>query len=140
MAVVLATLVFFYAVPRTFGRKCPRDGTLLPIKETVVVRSRYDTALMTRPAIIQRTWACPKCDFRHAEALRDPNHRPTELIDPRFVVPRYRTSDDEFEKYEIRRREALERSVTEEQYAEMLSDAKRRAAELSSPDSPWRGR
>jgi hypothetical protein len=138
IAIVLFTLVFFRAIPQTFGKKCPRDGSLLRMNETMVVPPRYDTTLVTRPGIIQRTWACPKCDFHHAEALRDPHHRPTVYVDARFVTSRIAMMDGFEKKVDEGRREALARAVTDEQYEEMLAEARRSAAGASSPDSPWR--
>lgn len=138
MVAAFLILVFFWAVPRTFGRRCPRDGTLLQLSETAVSPPRYDLGLVTRPGIIQRTWTCPRCDFGHAEALPDPLHRPMVYVDPAFAsTPQARIDEIVDRIIEDRRRDALARAITDEQYAEELAQARKRAAESTSRDSPW---
>ncbi|MDP2873529.1 MAG: hypothetical protein Q8P31_13480 [Bacillota bacterium] len=139
MTMVFLVLVFFKAIPQTFGRKCPRDGSLLKLSEAVAVPSQYDNKGLTRPAIIQRTWACPRCDFRHVAALPDPNHRPSMYVDSTMLVSgRYMVSERLERVFSERRKETLARGVTDEQYAEKLRLAQASAGEATSRDSPWR--
>ncbi len=139
MTIAFAILVFFWAVPQTFGKRCPRDGSLLAYGEKSVFPSRYGRKLVTLAAIIQRTWSCPKCDFRHVEARPDPNHRPVAYLDSSAAfVPHVRMSETVERTIDDRRRDAIARSITDEQYTEELQKARDAAAELTSSDSPWR--
>lgn len=139
MVIAFVITVFFWAIPQTFGRRCPRDGSLLRYGERSVFPPRYGVKLMTLAAIIQRTWSCPKCDFRHEEACPDPNHRPAMLVSSAFAgVPHIRMADSVETIIEERRRDALARAITDEQYAKDLDEARKTAAGITSPDSPWR--
>ncbi|MDP2873530.1 MAG: hypothetical protein Q8P31_13485 [Bacillota bacterium] len=130
MAMAIVMLVLFGAIPRIFGRKCPRDGSLLKLDDATIVPWQYDTKLLARPPIIQRTWACRRCDFRHVAALPDPKYRPA-------VYSNFNHSHQWEQMMSQRREEAVARGVTDEQYAEMLKQARLRAAEATSRDSPW---
>ncbi len=130
MAMAIVVLVLFGAIPRIFGRKCPRDGSLLKLDDATIVPWQYDTKLLARPPIIQRTWACRRCDFRHVAALPDPKYRPA-------VYSNFNHSHKWERMMSQRREEAVARGVTDEQYADMLKQARLRAVEATSRDSPW---
>lgn len=126
-------LVFFVSIPRTFGRKCPRDLTLLTMTEAEVVPPQVSTSGIDLAPVIERTYSCRVCDFRHCEALIDPNYRSPVAMWGRGSI--YVRNADEWEKrYEERRKE---RAITDERYKQLLDDAKEAARAKSSTDSTW---
>ncbi len=128
-------LVFFVSVPRTFGRKCPRDLSLLAVSETVVMPGQVHKSGLGLAPIIERVWSCRQCDFRHHEALLDPLYRPTLPAATMVAKPSpWYDVDALAEKWD---RIRMERAITDEQYEQMLIDAKAAARAKSSSDSPW---
>jgi hypothetical protein len=133
-AAILAYLFFFRAVPQTFGRKCPRHGRLLTAREVTLRAPSWDPEGFSHPAIIERTYSCPECDFRHADAFVDPAHRPASVR----VEPLNISRDWQFEALEASRRRRRETGITEEEYRRLLAEARERALAKTSRDSPWR--
>ncbi len=135
VVVVVAYLVFFVSIPRTFGRKCPRDLTLLTMTERVAVPSQIHTSGIGMAPILERTYACRTCDFRHCEALIDGSYR-ASVPSSWIKVPNWYIADPDgmAEKWE---RERMARAITDEQYQQLLADAKEAARAKSSSDSPW---
>jgi len=129
----LGYLLFFKSVPRAFGRKCPRHGCLLESTDTVVQPQTWDPKGLSRPCIIERTYACPECDFRHVEAFPDPHYRPVATLET--PVYQYQWQTAAAEKMHKRR---METAITDEEYKELLAQAKKRALEKTSRDSLWR--
>lgn len=119
----LIVLVFFVSVPRTFGRKCPRDLCLLTVTEETVVPSRIEKSGLGLAPIIERIYRCPKCDFEHHEALFDPSFRPWSALP-------HLSSQETNER-------RLANAITVQDHARLLADAKAAALAASSSDSPW---
>lgn len=119
------------------GRRCPRDRAPLRRSEITVLGSCFSPQGITRPAIIERTYACPRCDFRHIEALPDPDHRPAGH--GLQWVPLPPTVDERWEQ-RLRRREEerMAGAMTEQEYQKRLQEARAQARARSSSDSPWR--
>lgn len=130
----LICLVFFFAIPRMFGRKCPRDLTLLVVDDKVVVPERYHKSGVSFEPIIEREYACRICDFRHYEALPDPVRRGSSRTGwgPKLIwaVSWVPVSDESEAKHDAN-------VITKEQHEQLLSDAKKAAREKTSLDSPW---
>jgi len=115
-------------------RRCPRDGSRLRLAEAVIRGSSLDAGGLSRPAIIERTYSCPQCDFRHVEAVLDPTHRAASVrVDAGLA-------DGQWRFYHLTETLKRERAGagTEAEFQRQLADAKLRAAEKTSPDSPWR--
>ena len=133
MVFALLYLILFVRLPQRFGRKCPRDGALLRTREATVIPPQYDKAGHSRPAIIERWLECPKCDFRHVMALKDPLHRPSAMTGvgaSGFGVGRESQIDESIR----RRREA---APSDEEYERQVAQAVAAARYKSSSDSPW---
>jgi hypothetical protein len=132
VAVAIAAMVFllFVSVPRTFGRKCPRDRSLLQARDVTVVGQQFDRAGVTLPLVLERWYECRQCDFRHVDAFADPNHRPAGL---------FAASVSRFNPEDIHRKLAYyrEHGLTEAAYDAQVGAAKAAAREKCSPDSPW---
>jgi len=116
-------LVFFVSIPRTFGRKCPRDLSLLAMTETTVVAGHSHASGVGFAPIIERVYACRVCDFEHHEALVDPTYRPWAAL------PHW--SSQATNEWRLRH------AITKEQYERLLADAKDAARAKCSSDSPW---
>jgi len=116
-------LVFFVSLPHTFGRKCPRDLSLLKVTERVVIPGKVHRSGIGLAPIIERTYACRRCDFRHYEALSDPTYRPS-------VPSPYESARDIRARWE-------KKGLTDEDYERLLTEAKEDARARSSTDSPW---
>ncbi len=131
----VASLVFFVGVPQTFGRKCPRDLTLLTMTEKVVVPGQVHVSGMGLAPILERTFTCRRCDFRHSEAVVDTSDR-ANFPSTWLKVPNWyaRDPDGMSNKWEELR---MQRAITDERYAELLAEAKEVAQAKSSADSPW---
>lgn len=135
VAIVFAMLylILFVRLAQRFGRKCPRDGALLGTREATVIPPQYDKAGHSRPAIIERWLECPKCDFRHVVAMKDPLHRPSALTAvgaSGWGVGRESQMDEGIR----RRREA---APSDEEYERQVAQALAAARYKSSSDSPW---
>lgn len=133
-AAALVYLVFARGLPQMLGRRCPRDGRLLERTESVVRGLTVDADGLSCPAIIERTYACPLCGFRHVQALTDPTHRAASVqVDAGLAGSQWRY-------YHLRDALGPDRSeaATEQQFREALAAARRRASEKTSGDSPWR--
>jgi len=116
-------LVFFVSIPRTFGRKCPRDLSLLAMTETTVVAGQSHASGVGFAPIIERIYACRVCDFEHHEALVDPTYRMWATL------PHW--SSQATNEWRLRH------SITKEQYERLLTNAKDAARAKCSSDSPW---
>ncbi len=138
----LICLVLLWAVPRTFGRKCPRDQSLLAVDDRVAVPEQHHASGVAFEPIIERVYRCRKCDFRHYEAFPDPTHRQTVPLG-RLVtsitwtpahIPWRRDIDELAEESDARR---MAGAITKEQYDRLLREAMEAARARSSRDSPW---
>lgn len=133
LVLVLCWLAMGRSLRSVLGRRCPRDGSPLERTEALAYGSSVGPDGLSRPAVIEWTYSCPLCDFRHVEALLDPTHRAASLrIDAGLAHSQVR--HNHFGEMLRRRRDG---AITEEQFREVLASARRRAVEKTSPDSPW---
>jgi len=136
LGLVAGTLiyVFFYKVPQTFGRRCPRDHSMLKRREVVVKGRMYDRSGITLASIIERWDECPQCDFQHVEAMSDPLYRPAGLVKGVAGGPYAHFAQERVD----RMLEQLAREgVTKEEYDQLMVEAKDAARAKCSSDSPW---
>ncbi len=134
-AFCLAGYVFFSVIPNRFGRRCPRDHSLLEVREAQVHGSVSDERGAVRAPIIERIFWCPKCDFQHVEAMPDPEFRP-QAEPVTFVTQSPLLSDGMAQRLqdEYRRAHSV---MSDEEWQELLRGAKAEARKKTSADSPW---